>query len=150
MGFKEELRSTLIEELWEISPSDHIESSKRISSNLYNYLTENQLLNKRIGVFSPIQKEPNWSQSIPKPFKVAYPHYGQKRLFIESDEFYVENQPNWPEAKVCSPDILLIPGLGFDKKRNRLGRGGGFYDQYLSEDHDQKMSVVITEENIYS
>ncbi|XP_043101145.1 5,10-methenyltetrahydrofolate synthetase (5-formyltetrahydrofolate cyclo-ligase) [Puntigrus tetrazona] len=28
-------------------------------------------------------------------------------------------------------DLILVPGLGFDKKGNRLGRGKGFYDTYL-------------------
>ncbi|XP_063333556.1 5,10-methenyltetrahydrofolate synthetase (5-formyltetrahydrofolate cyclo-ligase) isoform X2 [Pelmatolapia mariae] len=28
-------------------------------------------------------------------------------------------------------DLILMPGLGFDHARNRLGRGKGFYDNYL-------------------
>ena len=28
-------------------------------------------------------------------------------------------------------DIMLVPGLAFDKHGNRLGQGGGFYDRYL-------------------
>ena len=28
-------------------------------------------------------------------------------------------------------DAMLIPGLGFDLKGNRLGRGAGFYDRAL-------------------
>ncbi|XP_012672699.1 5,10-methenyltetrahydrofolate synthetase (5-formyltetrahydrofolate cyclo-ligase) [Clupea harengus] len=28
-------------------------------------------------------------------------------------------------------DLILMPGLGFDKDGNRLGRGKGFYDTYL-------------------
>uniref|UniRef100_A0A8C7W5W2 5-formyltetrahydrofolate cyclo-ligase n=1 Tax=Oncorhynchus mykiss TaxID=8022 RepID=A0A8C7W5W2_ONCMY len=28
-------------------------------------------------------------------------------------------------------DLILMPGLGFDRKGNRLGRGKGFYDSYL-------------------
>lgn len=28
-------------------------------------------------------------------------------------------------------DLILMPGLGFDKNGNRLGRGKGFYDAYL-------------------
>ncbi|KAG9352274.1 hypothetical protein JZ751_020687 [Albula glossodonta] len=28
-------------------------------------------------------------------------------------------------------DLMLMPGLGFDKSGNRLGRGKGFYDNYL-------------------
>ena len=28
-------------------------------------------------------------------------------------------------------DLVLTPGLGFDKKGNRLGRGGAFYDNFF-------------------
>ncbi|XP_062868456.1 5,10-methenyltetrahydrofolate synthetase (5-formyltetrahydrofolate cyclo-ligase) [Trichomycterus rosablanca] len=28
-------------------------------------------------------------------------------------------------------DLILMPGLGFDRNGNRLGRGKGFYDSYL-------------------
>jgi 5-formyltetrahydrofolate cyclo-ligase len=30
------------------------------------------------------------------------------------------------------PDIVLLPGLGFDKHCRRLGRGGGYYDKFLA------------------
>ena len=28
-------------------------------------------------------------------------------------------------------DLIFVPGLGFDKQSNRLGRGKGYYDAYL-------------------
>lgn len=32
-----------------------------------------------------------------------------------------------------TPDVLLVPLLGFDRCGNRLGQGGGFYDATLAE-----------------
>jgi 5-formyltetrahydrofolate cyclo-ligase len=42
-----------------------------------------------------------------------------------------------PDVNVCKNvrleeiDLILVPGIGFDKERNRLGRGAGFYDRFL-------------------
>lgn len=67
-------------------------------------------------------------------------------------------------------DLMIIPGVAFDKEKNRLGRGRGFYDRLLktvnatkigvcfdfqvveqvpTEDFDVKMDVVISTTNIY-
>lgn len=35
-------------------------------------------------------------------------------------------------ALVSDIDLIVVPGLGFDERGNRLGRGRGFYDRFLS------------------
>ena len=35
-------------------------------------------------------------------------------------------------ADASGADCVLVPGLAFDKKNNRLGRGKGFYDRFFS------------------
>ncbi len=82
-----------------------------------------------------------------------------------------------PEPKAhCIPvgpseiEFAIVPCLSCDRRKNRLGHGGGYYDRYLSnavfpvaavcrekllleniccESHDQSVDMVITEAAIY-
>ena len=59
-------------------------------------------------------------------------------------------------------DLIIVPGVAFDKDKNRMGRGRGFYapkvgicfgfqmiPQVPVEPLDKKMDYVITEDTIY-
>lgn len=39
-------------------------------------------------------------------------------------------------------DLILIPGVAFDRKCNRLGRGGGYYDRFLCKQRHSKLIGV--------
>jgi 5-formyltetrahydrofolate cyclo-ligase len=47
------------------------------------------------------------------------------------------------EEHVVVPDLLLIPCVGFDADRYRLGYGGGYYDRTLAAWPDGKRPVTI-------
>ncbi len=76
----------------------------------------------------------------------------------------------WDREGTPAPDLVLVPGLCFDLRGARLGKGLGFYDKYLSmppgldatkiglgfdvqitqknlilESHDQLLDAVLTE-----
>ena len=40
-------------------------------------------------------------------------------------------------------DLVIVPGLAFDKKGNRLGRGKGYYDRFLSSLSDKIPSIGL-------
>ncbi|HEY1836341.1 MAG TPA: 5-formyltetrahydrofolate cyclo-ligase [Rhizomicrobium sp.] len=57
------------------------------------------------------------------------------RAWREADAL-VDNRHGIPEpraeAKIVTPDVVLVPLLAFDAHGHRLGYGGGYYDRTLS------------------
>ena len=84
-------------------------------------------------------------------------------------------EPKLPEFPFQTEDtsqaLMIMPLVGFDTYKNRLGYGGGFYDRYLqrfpnleriglafecqrcnylpTEETDQKLDFIITEKGIF-
>lgn len=53
-----------------------------------------------------------------------------------------------PEARVRAEkiEVMIIPGLCFDEKGNRLGYGGGYYDRYLQDKEIYKIGICFDEQ----
>lgn len=89
--------------------------------------------------------------------------------FLKQGAFGIWEPGNTRETDPGSIDWIIVPGVAFDKKLNRLGRGKGYYDKLLAQSsatkigicyelqlfdeipagpHDIKMDFIITENNI--
>ena len=50
-------------------------------------------------------------------------------------------EPN--TKKKVIPDVLIVPLVGFDRYKFRLGYGGGFYDRYICKIHKFKKILTV-------
>lgn len=93
--------------------------------------------------------------------------YEETRLELGS--FHIEEPSGEDFADVDDIELMIVPGVAFDRKGARLGRGKGFYDRLLatskatkigvgyefqlfdsipSEPHDVPMDMIITQKTI--
>lgn len=103
---------------------------KHIAASLTNYsqqnFSESQLKNTKIAIYKhmkvelPVRRIVSQSEVFENP-TFLYPQ-------IDGDKMWFTDE----NGALAEPEIIIVPGLFVDKNGNRLGRGKGYYDRFLS------------------
>ncbi|MFA8300585.1 MAG: 5-formyltetrahydrofolate cyclo-ligase [Hyphomicrobiales bacterium] len=63
---------------------------------------------------------------------------------LHDGDLYGIPEPKGEEFKdVESIDLIIVPGVAFDKQNNRMGRGKAYYDKLLRHSYSQKIGICF-------
>jgi 5-formyltetrahydrofolate cyclo-ligase len=158
---KESMRRFLKKEIAAISDEDKKSKSAKVAKDLFEIIlgksTQSIKIpeNCLIGGFAPLNDEPVWSEDfLSYSGRLCFPKFVSAGLMafykcdydqmIESNEFGQKILVPNIEGKIVVPKVLIIPGLGFNKSGERLGRGKGFYDRYLENFSGLRIGVCYS------
>ncbi|MFG1520982.1 5-formyltetrahydrofolate cyclo-ligase [Halobacteriovorax sp. ZH1_bin.1] len=182
---KKELRKKILEGLAILSLDDQRQLSEKICSNIDSLLKSENLNPKHLGVFFPIPGEVN-CLNLKMKTNFSFPSFGEDSMQMcfrstpineleKVQAFGKEFKVPKISDPIIFPEVILVPGVAFDKKGHRLGRGKGYYDIYLDklinidkkkvikigicfnqqlvsevafEEHDQAMDYIVTDREV--
>lgn len=178
---KKEIRKRILEMMEKLSIDEHNLKNKKIFENLVSlpeYRNSWALM-----TYISFDKEPDTTQiindALSKAKTVCVPLVDWKNCSMKPVQIFSKDDIDY-SLKIPQPfsdayidpaeiDLIIVPGLAFDTSCNRLGRGKGFYDRFLTSckalkiglafdfqvldsipitPQDIKMDMVITETRI--
>jgi 5-formyltetrahydrofolate cyclo-ligase len=143
---KDTLRESLLNQRLALSPSIVKSYSQSLIQQIIALPSFQQA--KVIGLYSPIKNEPDLTPLINQGKQVLLPkvvgetliygRWNKHDTLIKSSLHILEPTTDQDESHLL--DLLIIPGVAFDRLGNRLGFGKGFFDRYL---HSKRPPLVI-------
>lgn len=177
---KEEIRKKVKEERNKLSEEFIDINSKKIAEKLFNMDVYKKV--ESIYIYMNFEKEVSTKEiiidSLNKGKKVAIPKIANEVMefyYISNIEdvsigYYGIEEPIGTKLAKEENSLIIMPGVVFDKKKNRIGHGKGYYDKYLAkknienkialafdfqvleeipfENHDLIPDIIITEKTI--
>lgn len=165
---KHELRKQVKKQVSQLSEEELTEKSIKICKKILNWPHYEESIN--IFFYMPLKSEPNIFEIIEKSklldkncFIPKVNNNGTMDFYKIINEEKLENQVELGSYNILEPKnnlkkfelinktdidifsnktLFLIPGIAFDNKKNRIGKGMGFYDKYLSK-------IIIDKKNVF-
>ncbi len=182
---KAQARASIRERIGHLAPHERDAESRSICRRVLEYLPPAPL---HICLYHAIPSEASLDALLPALWErgdtVFLPRFAGGTLTfgqLDADTILIKGQlnileppPSSPSPRLDALDIVLTPGMAFDRLGHRLGRGNGGYDRWLqqlraanshvqvwgtaldcqllptvpSEPHDQLMDAIVTPREI--
>lgn len=67
--------------------------------------------------------------------------YNKNELILHKFGYYESSSNNFYDEEIL--DVVIVPALAFDSKKNRIGFGGGYYDTFLEKVRKKNNKVLF-------
>ncbi len=182
---KSEIRTTVKKKMFDFDISHKMASDQKIRDNIYS-LREYKMAetissyvskDEEVDTINIIAQSINLKKTVCVPLVIRHNSLLEMRKVQSLDDLKVGCfnilQPK-ENTKIVNPkdiELFFIPGIAFSEKGERIGRGGGYFDRFLSEcdgpkiglsyefqvfdslpvqKHDIKMDIIVTEDRVIS
>ena len=178
---KNHIKESILEKRNSLSKQEILEKSEKIEDKLFNL--EHFRKSKTIMFFVSFNSEVDTRNMIKKSFQnktVVVPKVAQHEIepsiiididnLIPAGKFGIFEPIEAMKIAYKNIDLVLVPGIAFDKTGHRIGYGFGYYDKFLKkvpkaikiglcfdfqivdkiphEEHDVPVDFVVTEERV--
>ena len=121
-----------------------------IEQHNFNNIMSFMNMNNEVEITRLLNIYSNKNFYIPKTFRngdMRISKYDKKYLVLHKFGYYESCSEIYEDDSIL--DLIIIPGIVFDKNKNRIGFGGGYYDKFLyklNETHNKnntKLPLIV-------